>query len=92
VEGDFGKALLKLSQHSLKDDGMVISKAARIVRKALFEREEIFDGDLSNERQKSSVAGPLLHLMSLILNGESSFEEPTSSAEVIALLQLVRFN
>ena len=31
-----------------KDDGIVLSRAAIIIRKLMFNKEEIFNGDLSN--------------------------------------------
>ena len=64
---EFGRA-----QNTLKYDGIILSKAARIVRRFMFEKNEIFDGDISKERQKSSVPVPLLRLVSLIIDGESS--------------------
>eukprot|EP00794_Sanderia_malayensis_P004251 gene4251-4816_t len=94
VEEQFGKALIECSQSTLQDDGIILSKAARIVRRFLFASDESFDGDLSRIRQKSSVPLPLLNLVSLIIDGESSFEDMSPFAESIAvnLAQLLRFN
>ena len=93
VEDDVGKTLLELSQNSLKDDSVVISKTARIIRKALFSSEENFDGDFSYERQKSSVSSPLLHLISLILHGDSILAKKSNeNPAAINLAQLLRFN
>ena len=35
-----------------KDDGIVPSRAAIIIRKLMFDKEEIFNGDLSRGKQK----------------------------------------
>ena len=80
LDYEFGRALIECSQNTLKDDGIILSKAARIVYRFMFDKNEIFDGDLSKERQKSSVPGPLLHLVS---NAESA---------TVYLAQLLRFN
>ena len=65
VEEDFGRAIVECSQNTWCDEG-IITKAARIVRRFLFTKEEPFEGDLSKQRQKASVPLPLLDLVSLI--------------------------
>ena len=42
----------------------MLLKAARIVRRFLFTKEETFEGDLSKEKQKAAVPLPLLNLVS----------------------------
>ena len=56
----------------MKEDGIIISKAAKIVRRCMFKEYEIFDGSLSSRKQKSSVSVTLLRLVSLIMNAVES--------------------
>ena len=79
VDDEFGRALIQCSQNTMKEDGIIISKAAKIVRRCMFKEDEIFDGNLSSRKQKSSVSVTLLRLVSLIMNGENS-EENVSTA------------
>ena len=53
VEEDVVRAIVECSQNTWQDEGIILSKAARIVRRFLFTKEEIFEGDLSKQRQKS---------------------------------------
>ena len=71
LDAHVGKALFDVTQNSYKDDGIVLSRAAKIIHKHMFDKEEIFNGDLSREKQNDSVPSPMLHLISLILNGGS---------------------
>ena len=71
LDAHVGKALFDVTQNSYKDDGIVLSTAAKIIHKHMFDKEEIFNGDLSREKQNDSVPSPMLHLISLILNGGS---------------------
>ena len=67
LEEDVGKAVVECSQNTWHEEGIILSKAARIVRRFLFSKEETFDGDLSIKRKKKSVPLPLLNLVSLII-------------------------
>ena len=65
---EVGRALFESSQSSSKDEGIILSKAAKIVRKYMFLREETFSRDLSKQRQRRlSVLDSLYHLVALIL-------------------------
>ena len=94
IEDAFLKALVECSQNTLKDDGFTLSKAAMTVRRFLFAKYEVFYGNLSKEKQNSSVALPLLNLVSLILDKESRFADISTNAEsfVVNLAQLLRLN
>ena len=73
---------------------MVIAKAASIIRRDMFIRNEIFDDDLSRKRQTLSVSSTLLQLVSLILEGGKSTEKPSQKLSHIStnIAQLIRFN
>ena len=94
LQEDVGRALVECSQNTRQDEGIILSKAARVVRRFLFSKEEIFDGDLSPSKQKESVPLPLLNLISLIIDGKTTIEKASSNAAAIAtnLAQLIKFN
>ena len=79
MEEDFGRAIVECSQDTWHDEGIILSKAARIVRRFLFTK-----GDLSKQRQKVSV----------ILDGETIIENASTKAERVAtnLAQSLPFN
>ena len=60
----------------------------------MFDKEEIFNGDLFKEKQKDSVPSPLLHLNSLILNGGSILDDYNANSKNIAIDkgQLIKFS
>ena len=51
----------------------------------MFDKEEIFNGDLSKEKQKDSVPSPLLHLISLILEGGSILDDHNANSKNVAV-------
>ena len=57
-------------------------------------KDKIFDGNLSSQKQKSSISVTLLHLVSLIMNDENSEENVSTAVESLTLnmAQLLRFN
>ena len=55
----------------------------------MFDKEEIFNGDLSRERQKDSVPSPLLHLSSLIHNKYSTLDKYNANSKTIAVKRIV---
>ena len=79
LDGQMGRALFEACGSSNHEDGMVIAKAASIIRRDMFIRDEIFDGDLSRKRQTLSVSSTLLQLVRLILEGGKSTEKPSKT-------------
>lgn len=49
IKDEFGKTLVQCSQNTLNDDRFILSKAARIMRRFLFEKDEVFHCDLLKE-------------------------------------------
>ena len=47
LDAHVGKALFDVTQNSHKDYGIVLSRAAKIIRKHMFDKEEIFNADFS---------------------------------------------
>ena len=60
----------------------------------MFDKDEIFNGDLSREKQQHSVPSPLLDLILLILNCASLRDDynANSRKEAVNLGQLIKFN
>ena len=93
VEEEVDRAIVECSQNIWYDDGITLSKVAKIVRRFLFTKEETFEGDLSKQRQKASVPLSLLNLVSLIFDGETTIENASTNTEAVTanLAQLLRF-
>ena len=69
----------------------MLSRAAKIIPKHTFDKEEIFNRVLPRKKQKDSVPSPLLHLISLILNGGSILDDNSKSVGA-NIGQLIKFN
>ena len=78
---------------SPRTEGTIIFNTARVIRKYMFESDEVFDGDISEERQKGSVSKQLLLLIYSILEDSKDFEFSNSTLDLsLKLAQLIRFN
>ena len=86
--------MFEASNSNSKEEGIILCKAANIIRKYIFRKEEFFDGDVSTVRQKKSVPPHLLHLIDLILEGAKQCEDISTSTSAIALklAELIQFN
>ena len=51
----------------------------------MFDKEEIFNGDPSREKQKDAVPSPLLYLISLILDGGSILDDYNANSKIAAV-------
>ena len=69
LDDEVGRALYAACTWSNEECNRVLYKAAKIVRHELFQNEEIFDGDVSLERQSASVPSVLTELIAMILEG-----------------------
>ena len=49
IEGSVGRAVFEASQNSMVDEGVILSKAAGIVRNNLFSQDQSFDGNLASD-------------------------------------------
>lgn len=94
LDGSIGKAMFEASLPSYQDEEIAICKAAKTIRKYLFQDNVEFNADLSEEKQRSSVPKHLLHLIGLILEGITVYDKISKKTEEIALnlSQLIRFN
>ena len=87
-----GESIFEASM-SPRTEGGILYSAAKIIRKYMFEHDEFFDGDLSQDRQKQSVPRHLLLLLGLILEDCNDSTISNAIADIsLKLAQLVRFN
>ena len=60
VDKEVGWALFEACAWSDEENERMLNKAAKIVRKYLLVGDEIFDGDVSEKRQRRSVSNSLV--------------------------------
>ena len=82
-----GKAISKQSTMSGQAEGSTIFKAAKIIRKYMFETDEVFDGDFS-ECQLKVTPSHLLLVLGLILEGSKVLKISTATV-ALKLSELV---
>ena len=63
------RAFFEACQRYSHDDGKIIAKTASVIRKQLFNKDEIVTGDLPMQRQIISVPQVLHHLIQFLLGG-----------------------
>ena len=69
-------------------EGSTIFKAAKIIRKYMFETDEVFDGDFSEEYQLKVTPSHLLLVLGLILEGSKVLKISTATV-ALKLSELV---
>ena len=63
------RAFFESCQSYSHDDGKIIAEAPSVIRKQLFNNDEIITGDPPRERQMASVPQVLHHLIQFLLGG-----------------------
>ena len=89
------RTLLEVCQSCSNDDGMIITKAASIIRKQIFNNDEILNGDLYRERQMASILQPLHQLIQLLLDDRTCNDDNYSTCSLHIsnnISQLIRYN
>ena len=94
LEDHVGKAIFQASKLTSFDEGIILWKAANIVRRYLFTKDVEFNGDVSKETQLASIPKELLRLVGSILERTSEEEKVSENTNKIALnlSQLIKFN
>ena len=94
LDDEVGRALYAACTWSNEECNRVLYKAAKIVRHELFQNEEIFDGDVSLERQSASVPSVLTELIAMILEGGASNRNLSAKLEEVStyISQVIRYN
>ena len=62
-----GRAVFDACNSSIHDNGIIIAKAANVIRRLIFSIEVGFNGDLSQAKQTASLPNQLLQMMTLSL-------------------------
>ena len=84
MEEHVGYAIFEASKTSSFDEGIILSKAAKIIRHHLFSLDQVFDEDLSQQKQTASVPKELIYVVSLILEGTSQHQQVSGNTHDIA--------
>ena len=93
LKEDIDHALFEACRSSDEEEGMTLVRAASRIRRTLLINDEVFDGDLSEERQRKSVSSSLVQLISLILEG-ATWDKKSNNLERTStnIAQVIRFN
>ena len=92
---DIGTVLNNAYGRDFDDEGMILSQAARIVRRSMSETKYSFNGTFGKDCQSQSVPGLLLSLVKMILSGSSIKKDSDHINEAQAALtiaQLLQYN
>ena len=94
LDGEMGRAVFEACHYSSQDGGFILAKAAKIIRKALFEKDVSFNGDLSINKAESSYPFSLKRLIMMILEVSSVEDIKSTKTSKIAnnISQIIRFN
>ena len=92
---DIGPALHKVCEDNYDDEAICLSKAAKIVRRDMFELQAAFTGSFDQDCQQKAVPQSLLALVSMILDGPSIKARADDNAihqTALTMAQLLLFN
>ena len=94
LEEHVGHAIFESSKISSFDEGVILCKSVKIIRKHLFEHDETFVGDVSKEKQIAFVPKELVHLITLILKDKPHRKTSPDNCRLLAvkISQTIRFN
>ncbi len=92
---DIGLAVMKACEHDADSDAILLARAAKIVRKEIFNLKATFTGTFDSQCQISSVPNSLVALVSMILYGpniKTQSSNLVTPQAALALSQLLVFN
>ena len=91
LNGELRRALFNACLSSCSDDGILLAKAAQIIRKYLLRHKQQFNGDMSKEREFEGIPSSIFQLISLLIEGGYTQDStPECSEKIIGnLSQLV---
>ena len=94
-ESDIGHVLSAACDMDYDNDAVVLAKAARIIRRGLFDLRsstDEFSGSFDDDCQTSSVPVSLLGLVRMIHEGPNIKDQNAQSNNALAISQLIAFN
>ena len=92
---DVGSALSKACEHDAVKDAVHLARAAKIVRKDMFQLKNQFSVSFGAKCQEDSVPASLLALVAMVLNGPNIEAKSSTSAvpqTVLTISQLLMHN
>ena len=95
VESDIGHVLSAACDMVYDNDAVVLAKAARIIRRDLFDLRsstDEFSGSFDDDCQTSTVLVSLLGLVRMIHEGPNIKDQNAQSNNALAISQLIAFN
>eukprot|EP00111_Clytia_hemisphaerica_P009042 TCONS_00026500-protein len=94
LEDHIGQAIFQASRMTAFDEGIILTKAANIIRRHLFKSDVTFTGDFTKEKQTASVPKELISLIGCILERTPENQQSSENTRSIALnlSQLIKFN
>ena len=92
---DTGLALPRVSESDFDEKAIILSKAAKTVRRDLLNTKYTFDGTFEKQCQKKSVPQFLLSLVNMIIDGSNikvNSDNVTEPQTALTISQLLQFN
>ena len=95
---DLSKAMLEISSHDCDSEVILLSQAAKILRRYTLDQNNNFTGSFSRDCQEESVPTILLTFMQMVLDGpgitknQKADQIPSMAPAVKSLSQLIAFN
>ena len=92
---DIGLALKRVYESDFDEEAIILSKAAKIVRRDILNTKYTFDGTFEKECQKKSVPQSLLSLVKMIIDGSNikvNSDNVTEPQAALTISQLLQFN
>lgn len=92
---DVGEVLKQATSCNYDDEGIILAKAAKIVRRDMLNTKYRFTGTFNERCQQESVAQTLLSLVRMILGGpsiETHSSNVVESQSILTISQLLQFN
>ena len=93
---DIGNAIMEVCDKDYDSDGLILAKAAKIIRKDVFQMKHVFKGMFRENCQEESVPLFLVALVNMLLDGSSladqseSYQHRTTAS--LTLSQLLSYN
>ena len=94
-DDDIGAALRKAQDHDCDHDAMHLARAAKVVRKEMFQQKFTFNGSFLQGTQQNIIPKSLLALVNMILEGPNIKHQTqldTTTDVSLSISQLLMFN
>ena len=92
-DNDIGTVINFACESSFDSDAVVLAKAAKIVRREIFDYENKFDGSFGKDCLKAGISDTLLSFIRMILDGPNIKHQTNSRSSIAAVIsQFLIFN